>query len=1713
MGLEKETTAAILGTLRFRSQGLTITEIARKIGMNRNSVAKYLQILMVSGQVEKQTVGNAKVYSLSQRKPLSSILSCTSDFIVVINSQRQVIDLNDPYLTVFGLQKQDVLLQDVRNEMLPLLSSVGIAEFVENGLEGQESSTVLTYEAETDTHHYHCKFIPTVLDSGERGLTIFIEDITQREQTVEALRVSEEKFRQITERSFDIIFLTDAEGVVTFISPSIERITGLTPAEVIGRHYQEFIYEEDLPTIEGISARIKEGETIGGITLRIIRSDGSIALTEANLSPVIEGVQGVLRDLSEREAAWKAQALLASIVESSSDAIIGKSLDRTIISWNDGAEQLYGFTAEEVIGKPISIIVPPDCLHEVDKNHDHLMGGGHIIHAESSHIRKDGTRIDVAITVSPIYDADGTVLGGSTIVRDITEKKRAERALRKSEETARALLDATIDSAILLDPDNRIVAINNHAVGCLRKHGVEVKIGDHIADLFPPDVARGREEMCAEAIRTGKPVELEDELNGRRYFTRFNPVLDANGKVIALAAFNRDITKMRQAEEELRHSEKTAKMLLDASNDVALLLDTDGHILIVNQHAFEAFARYGGGAVTTESDVIGKRFHELVPAELSVIRERKGREVIATGEPVHHTEEYGGRVLKNTMTPIISAAGRVEKIAIFSRDITEKRMMKRELSEKHQQMHDIIEFLPDATFVVNTEGTIIAWNRAMETLSGVKKVDMLGKGNYGYAVPFYGEQRPALVDLVCEPEEVIRSFYRNAKISGHSVSAYIHCHELKGGRGAYLLVNASPLYNSDGEMAGGIESVRDISPQMVMEKQIIIQRDLGIDLVSVTSIQESIEITLSTAMSAAEMEAGGIQIIDPDTNELVLLRGENISDEFRRFVERMPAKSRYTLHVLTGSSTFYPSQGRYPSEMQLALEREGFRSVATVPITYHGTVIGALHVASRKRDSIPSSTQKTLESIAILAGNTIGRIRSERAIRKSEERLSIAIRGAGIGVWEHDIRSGRISLDEYLQNLYGYLPQDRIEDAKNWLEIVQPQDRDGFLRCYHECIDGDSTSFEAELRVRRKDGEWIWTRSFGMVTERDADGSPLCFTGMTQNINPMKALEDAFGNSERFMGTLINSIPDMVYFKDEYGRLAVVNSACTQLLGQGEQELIGKCNRDLLPEGLAAQCDRSDHAVFSSGKMERCQERMVHGNGQPFILDTIKVPVFNDEGSLRGLLGVSRDITSILKMEGHIEQIEKKFRHIFMNAHDAILRYEITENGLPGRIVEVNPAASRMLGYAPEELMMMTAEEIVSPVVSEYDWQALVRRLAHEGHIVFEAILERGDGGEVPVEMRASLIEIGGDKTIFSMIRDTSVDQKKRERLRRMSSNLDFLSRTGAECVRFPPERDIIGYIAEELHSLLPDAVIACASRHNGSSRFIIRAVEGSGGNEALLVSLLGEHPLGMVLSPDDALPDLLKAGELIEVSGDLVRLCGPEFADRLYPALTGALQQGICSAIGIAGDHLLFGIVFIFDQKGGMSEEASIIEMFVGQAVSVLQKRHVANLIRTSFEDLEGRVQERTQDLIRANEVLSMEIIGQKYAMKDSQFQRALAAECFNRLEGAAFGVDEEGRIQIANQKACKLLGYTCGELRGRVWIDEVVAPVSQREALSISMGLSSGNPVNSSSFRGSLLTRDGDECTQHWHARVLVDERGLYGGLLWTGEGIPEEWPSPGS
>jgi PAS domain S-box-containing protein len=292
------------------------------------------------------------------------------------------------------------------------------------------------------------------------------------------------------------------------------------------------------------------------------------------------GIAVFFRDITPTKRAEREQARLAAIVESTDDAVVSKDLDGFIVTWNAGAQRIFGYTAEEIVGQPIGVLLPPDRPDEEDRILAELRAGRRIDHYETRRVRKDGSVVEVSVSVSPIRDGAGRIVGASKIARDITDRKEVERKLRESEQRLTELLAAIPAAIYTTDAQGKITYFNQAAVEFSGRTPV---LGSDewcvTWKLFHPDGTPLPHDQCpmAVALKEGRAVRGAEAVAERPDGTRVpfipfpTPLRDAFGRITGAINMLVDISERRQAEsqqrlllDELNHRTKNNMQMLQS---------------------------------------------------------------------------------------------------------------------------------------------------------------------------------------------------------------------------------------------------------------------------------------------------------------------------------------------------------------------------------------------------------------------------------------------------------------------------------------------------------------------------------------------------------------------------------------------------------------------------------------------------------------------------------------------------------------------------------------------------------------------------------------------------------------------------------------------------------------------------------------------------------------------------------------------------------------------------------------------------------------------------------------------------------------------------------------------------------------------------------------------------------------------------------------------
>ncbi|HLP77590.1 MAG TPA: PAS domain S-box protein, partial [Candidatus Paceibacterota bacterium] len=436
-----------------------------------------------------------------------------------------------------------------------------------------------------------------------------VRDISERQQAGMALHESEKKYRELIEKLQVAVVVHRADTQIVSCNPVAETLLGLSEEQLLGKNAVDpewnffgdggtVLPPEEYPVNRVLTTRKPVRNQIVGVHRPGAAGD-IWALVNAN--PVFDGNNRISQiivtfvDITERRKAEEKLAHLAGIVESSEDAIIGKDLDERILSWNRGAERIYGYAAGEIVGRSIATLLPPEREHELDEIMEAVKRGIGIEHLETTRQRKDGQIIHVALTISPIRNVSGKIVGASTIARNITERKRWEEALRESQALYYSLVEQLPAGVFRKDAAGRYVYVNPwfcrlkgvNASAFLGKTPEESALTERAAN--GPNIAQIA-QLTTQAMNhhrqimeTGKSIEIEEYGFGpdgsRQHLSVLKtPIFAPDGKVVGSQGIMFDITERKRAEEALRVANLYNRTLIEASLDPLVTIGADGRI-------------------------------------------------------------------------------------------------------------------------------------------------------------------------------------------------------------------------------------------------------------------------------------------------------------------------------------------------------------------------------------------------------------------------------------------------------------------------------------------------------------------------------------------------------------------------------------------------------------------------------------------------------------------------------------------------------------------------------------------------------------------------------------------------------------------------------------------------------------------------------------------------------------------------------------------------------------------------------------------------------------------------------------------------------------------------------------------------------------------------------------------------------------------------------
>lgn len=661
-------------------------------------------------------------------------------------------------------------------------------------------------------------------DGNVLGVIGISRDITERRELEQQLRAERDRFQTTVDTAPVVIcsFQQRLDGTYCFpcVSRRIEDVYGLSAERlaVDATPLFNIVHPEDARHFRNAIEASARDLTTWKSEFRVRHSSRGEVWVEGQAAPVRQPDgsilwHGYIADVTDRKQAERARARLAAIVDSTVDVIISKTPDGVIQTWNPGAERLFGYTSAEMVGKSIRSIIPTDRQAEEDRILASILTGDGLDQMDTVRLTKDGRRVDVSITVSPIRDTNGRILGTSEIARDLGDRKRTVEALRESERLLSIVTGAARVGLVVVNERYEYLFANEAYADVLGLPLVQIR-GRRVPELLPDGWAQIRPRL--DRALAGETVTYELTLpplsggSSPRYFrVMYEPRPDPQGRPTVIVVVS-DVTEPRLAEIEARTSRAKLAAALDSMSDAVLTCDTTGRLVEFNQ-AVVKFHRFRSRdellpALADYSAVFDVSFSDGSPAPLetwAVSRALHGEMVTEAEFHLRRKDTGESWVGSYNSAPIRGADGDIVGAVLVGRDITDRRQAEKQLRDSEDRFRTLVEFLPDAVFL-NVKGRVAYCNRSCLRLFGAKEAaQIVGMSPFDLFHP--------------DDHGAIRRRITHMDATGEPAPPL--CEQVVRFDGAITPVSVAAIPIRDAEQPAYLVVLRDLTEQRRMEAQ------------------------------------------------------------------------------------------------------------------------------------------------------------------------------------------------------------------------------------------------------------------------------------------------------------------------------------------------------------------------------------------------------------------------------------------------------------------------------------------------------------------------------------------------------------------------------------------------------------------------------------------------------------------------------------------------------------------------------------------------------------------------------------------------------------------------------------------------------------------------------------------------------------------------------
>ncbi len=519
----------------------------------------------------------------------------------------------------------------------------------------------------------------------------------------------------------DLQCTANAEGYFERVNASWPRILGYSQEELLSRPFVDFVHPQDVEKTIAMTAQLAEGSDAVDFENRYRAKDGNYRWLSWNIKAVDGVFYCVARDVSELKQKVAEAERLAAAVESATDPILTNDLERRITSWNVGAERLYGYSAPEIIGRPVDLLVPPERRGEWQAVIDRALAGERIQPFETQRVHKDGSLVDISLALAPIRDTGGEVAGVSSLARDISEDVAIRQSLADQQAYNRGLIEASVDGLVTIDRDLRITDVNETMCRMVGREREEL-----IGSIFSDHFLESEQAMAGvrRTFREGRVTDYELTLqsaNSRLLPVSFNAGVyrTAAGEAEGILAAARDVSAQKALQQRLFEAQYYTRSLIEASIDPMMTTDASGIITDVNRQ-MELLTGH------TRQELIGSPFRDYVTEPERA--DRGIEQTLSEGRVANF--ELTARALDGTQTVVSYNAttyadrdGVALGVFATARDVTDFKALESELRDLSNQLELRVEERTHELEVANKELEAFSYSVSHDLRAPLRAID------------------------------------------------------------------------------------------------------------------------------------------------------------------------------------------------------------------------------------------------------------------------------------------------------------------------------------------------------------------------------------------------------------------------------------------------------------------------------------------------------------------------------------------------------------------------------------------------------------------------------------------------------------------------------------------------------------------------------------------------------------------------------------------------------------------------------------------------------------------------------------------------------------------------------------------------------------------------------------------------------------------------------